>query len=296
MKRLLPILSILILAFSALVPMVAAQDVVSAGCTDIVGTITEFSGEFSAGEQVTLTGTGDFTVTVNSDTPVDVVAPDTFVYGINSGEVYTFSVAGATVTADCLSEVEVPDFSPGTICHYPPGNPANAHTITVGLPAVQTHIDRHGDSEGPCSEEVDTILENPDTNMEMAVYPLDGIIEIFSDCGEDNICDETTTIIFVSLIDFESIMDEDGNFIELGDDEEMPFEVVEDNESIDVILYYLHPDPEDSTVGVFQINIYDENDVLVDDNILVFITFDGEDVTIVRWTDHGVWDLDDDDS
>ncbi len=37
-----------------------------------------------------------------------------------------------------------------TICHIPPGNPANAHTITVGKPAVfNAHI-KHGDLIGPC--------------------------------------------------------------------------------------------------------------------------------------------------
>jgi hypothetical protein len=36
-----------------------------------------------------------------------------------------------------------------TICHIPPGNPANAHTITVGAPAVTAHL-AHGDTEGAC--------------------------------------------------------------------------------------------------------------------------------------------------
>jgi hypothetical protein len=38
-----------------------------------------------------------------------------------------------------------------TICHYPPGNPGNAHTITVGASAVQTHISQHGDTLGACA-------------------------------------------------------------------------------------------------------------------------------------------------
>lgn len=36
-----------------------------------------------------------------------------------------------------------------TICHIPPGNPANAHEITVGAPAVNAHIN-HGDTMGAC--------------------------------------------------------------------------------------------------------------------------------------------------
>jgi hypothetical protein len=39
-----------------------------------------------------------------------------------------------------------------TICHIPPGNPDNAHTITVGEPAVAAHIEEHGDTMGPCPE------------------------------------------------------------------------------------------------------------------------------------------------
>lgn len=36
------------------------------------------------------------------------------------------------------------------ICHIPPGNPANAHDICVGEPAVVAHEARHGDSVGAC--------------------------------------------------------------------------------------------------------------------------------------------------
>ena len=36
-----------------------------------------------------------------------------------------------------------------TICHRPPGNPENEHTITVGAPAVPAHL-AHGDDIGEC--------------------------------------------------------------------------------------------------------------------------------------------------
>jgi hypothetical protein len=38
-----------------------------------------------------------------------------------------------------------------TLCHIPPGNPANAHTITVGNPAVKAHL-AHGDKLGACKD------------------------------------------------------------------------------------------------------------------------------------------------
>jgi hypothetical protein len=36
-----------------------------------------------------------------------------------------------------------------TICHVPPGNPSNAHTIRVGASAVDAHL-AHGDTLGKC--------------------------------------------------------------------------------------------------------------------------------------------------
>ena len=38
-----------------------------------------------------------------------------------------------------------------TLCHVPPGNPDNAHTIEVGQGAAAAHL-AHGDSLGACPE------------------------------------------------------------------------------------------------------------------------------------------------
>ena len=38
------------------------------------------------------------------------------------------------------------------ICHIPPGNPENAHTICVGAPAVSAHEEHHGDPVGACDD------------------------------------------------------------------------------------------------------------------------------------------------
>ena len=71
---------------------------------------------------------------------------------------YTLRVRAITSMQDgppIVTEAEVtftvaslpPPPPPGskvTLCHIPPGNPANAHLITVGAPAVKAHL-RHGD-------------------------------------------------------------------------------------------------------------------------------------------------------
>jgi hypothetical protein len=41
-----------------------------------------------------------------------------------------------------------------TICHIPPGNPANAHSITISQSAWQAH-QAHGDTQGPCNNSND---------------------------------------------------------------------------------------------------------------------------------------------
>jgi hypothetical protein len=40
-----------------------------------------------------------------------------------------------------------------TICHIPPGNPANAHTLCVGTPSVPAHL-AHGDHLGSCCDAI----------------------------------------------------------------------------------------------------------------------------------------------
>lgn len=40
------------------------------------------------------------------------------------------------------------------VCHIPPGNPDNAHTIVISINALHAHL-AHGDSIGGCSEQGD---------------------------------------------------------------------------------------------------------------------------------------------
>ncbi len=51
---------------------------------------------------------------------------------------------------DFTREDEDDDDRKKTICHFPPGNPLNAHTISVGSKAAQTHILKHDDLMGEC--------------------------------------------------------------------------------------------------------------------------------------------------
>jgi hypothetical protein len=55
------------------------------------------------------------------------------------------------------------------VCHVPPGNPANAHTISVSSNAVAAHL-AHGDSSGACECGVN------------------------GDCTNDSLCDEDTCV------------------------------------------------------------------------------------------------------
>jgi hypothetical protein len=57
---------------------------------------------------------------------------------------------GCTVNEPDPRACDPADTKKTTVCHIPPGNPANAHTICVGNPAVPAHLD-HGDFVGTCA-------------------------------------------------------------------------------------------------------------------------------------------------
>ena len=52
------------------------------------------------------------------------------------------------------------------ICHIPPGNPLNAHTINISVNAAETHVLQHGDYLGTCEELFDIIDDCDDTGVE----------------------------------------------------------------------------------------------------------------------------------
>lgn len=57
--------------------------------------------------------------------------------------------AGCTLDDPDPRACDPADANKTTVCHIPPGNPANAHTICVGNAAVPAHLD-HGDVLGTC--------------------------------------------------------------------------------------------------------------------------------------------------
>lgn len=57
---------------------------------------------------------------------------------------------GCSVNAPDPRACDPADTKKTTVCHIPPGNPANAHTICVGNEAVPAHLD-HGDFVGTCA-------------------------------------------------------------------------------------------------------------------------------------------------
>jgi len=79
-----------------------------------------------------------------NDATTDAVTAELAACGLNDGSIEH----GAHLHA-CAPN----DAKKTTICHIPPGNPANAHTICVGNAAVPAHVHNHGDSIGACVNE-----------------------------------------------------------------------------------------------------------------------------------------------
>ena len=221
------------------------------------------------------------TGTVNTETVV--------VYEITADGDFAFSVAitgGTTTTAFeayCLGSAEGdPDViigTGGTICHIPPGNPGNAHTITVGAGAVAAHL-RHGDTVGECPGGVDTRINDTEAGLAIFVFDDDGQVQIYGNCNGDD-CSLIAVIdvtLFISSVGFEIEFDENPD------------------DNYNAIVYYLHPltdgdneyegENEGSNIFVFQLNIY-LNNTLQSDNVLILLNGDGE---VIAWTTHAIWD------
>lgn len=61
------------------------------------------------------------------------------------------------------------------VCHIPPGNPDNAHTITISENALSTHLD-HGDHVGECnSTQTVEVRESGDPSRSTCTCPKAGV-------------------------------------------------------------------------------------------------------------------------
>ena len=66
--------------------------------------------------------------------------------------------------------VQAKDRAKVAVCHIPPGNPANFHTITIRENAVQQHLN-HGDLLGNCADNCATLCDDGDLCTEDACDP-----------------------------------------------------------------------------------------------------------------------------
>ena len=87
--------------------------------------------------------------------------------GSNRGAVWVLFLDGVPIVEDCS------DFPCGKnnkkvqVCHVPPGNPSNAHTICISPSAVDAHL-AHGDFCGPCNN---SFFKSSDSNFQLKVNP-----------------------------------------------------------------------------------------------------------------------------
>jgi len=89
------------------------------------------------------TNGGVYQNTITGDTLLGKAEKYNFVLNSQDTENILITKATSTDTGENDSKVNV--------CHRPPGNPVNAHTINVGASAVQAHL-AHGDSLGVCDK------------------------------------------------------------------------------------------------------------------------------------------------
>jgi len=73
------------------------------------------------------------------------------------------------------------------ICHIPPGNPANWHTITISEKALKAHL-KHGDLPGACGEHCESLCDDANACTVDACDASDSCVYEPVDCTDGNIC------------------------------------------------------------------------------------------------------------
>ncbi|MCI0708881.1 MAG: hypothetical protein L0154_01850 [Chloroflexi bacterium] len=283
MRKFSILFSILVLVTTAIfIPAVSAQTDVSPGCDDLANdfTLGSYTGDFFANESITFVVNGTMAAGDNYDISVD----GTVVSAGETGTTYTHTfladVTGAvitvtvnqgtfTVSVSCDQTGDDDEGGDFTLCHYPPGNPEAAHTITVGSQnAFDTHMDRHGDSPGACPPGVQSRTDDIGLGLAIFILPKMGVVSIYGECEEGGCSPiiEFHTADVVALIGV-LVVSEDS------------FETFDTDltDEWEVRIFYLgnqDRDGDGTFHDVFQMNIY-FNDVLAYDDLLILVAVDG---------------------
>ncbi len=108
------------------------------------------------------------------------------------------------------------------ICHVPPGNPDNAHTLSISVNAMRAHL-AHGDYIDECTENGDDET-NDEEEIEIQVEIEDGIAKIVVKIGDEElefVLEETNRDVIIQYIadNTDLTIEEIETFIEFEEDE-----------------------------------------------------------------------------
>jgi len=83
---------------------------------------------------------------------------------ISGGNTYASETEASSGFCDCTI---IESASSDVICHIPPGNHQNMHTISVGTPAIHAHLN-HGDMLGACPGDDEAAQQESESENEQA--------------------------------------------------------------------------------------------------------------------------------
>jgi len=139
------------------------------------------------------------------------------------------------------------------VCHIPPGNPGNAHTIEVGSSAVRAHL-AHGDYVGECGEE--SVEEEQEVEIEEDLE-----IEIEEEDGETKVkirlSNQERRELKISIKEARKIAHEElkgGNLTKIELKEST-------HNNIPRVVYHIESDKQGKFLGIFKFTMKVSTDV-----------------------------------